>query len=303
MGLIGFRCPQSSQTAGKEVDFVTCLHCQNECLPVMLRAGIIRSHQYRGTGISATTITGCLRQTFLSRTQDYYAAPTALIYSAFRGSMVHQILETLSQGNFGGRNIQVDLAIDEVMHQFITEKRFYKNFPLTPTQSVEVSGQVDIYHKPTCILYDYKTMADKGIYYLAKGLKEAHIIQTNFYRWLLQGILPVKKIIIHYISMSTVCTTGKHIVFIDRSKDKSFDLPDVPMMTEQEFIKKVRPKVAEIHEAFEDGVPPTADGGEGGWLCKNCEFKSGCDWYGKNVLTSEVGAGNGKEAPVEVVTI
>lgn len=301
MGLIGFRCPAVSQTAGKEVDFITCLRCQNECLPVMLRAGIIKSHQYRGTGISATTITGCPRQTFLSRTQDYYANPLTLIYSAFRGSMVHQILETISQGKFGGKNVELDLAIDEVMHQFITEKRFYKNFPLTSTKLVEVSGQVDIYHRPTCILHDYKTMADKGIYYLAKGIKEAHIIQTNFYRWLLPKFLPVKKIIVHYITMSAVYTTGKHIVFMERGKDKSFDLPDVPLMLEKEFIETVRPKIAEIYEAFDDGVPPSADGGDGGWLCKNCEFKSGCDWYEKSV---PIGEENGNGAKVlEVVTI
>ncbi len=146
-------------------------------------------------------------------------------------------------------------------------------------------------------------MADKGIYYLAKGLKEAHIIQTNFYKWLLANILPVDKIKIHYISMGMVCTTGTHINFIDRNKDKSFDLPDVPMMSEQEFIKTVRPKVAEIHEAFEDGVPPTADGGDNGWLCKNCEFTDGCEWYDKNVLTGEVVSNsNGAKVP-EVVTI
>jgi len=303
MGLIGFRCPAGSQTEGKEVDFITCLKCSNPCTPVMIRAGIIKSHQYRGTGISATTITGCLRQTFLSRTQDYYSSPLALIYSAFRGSMVHQILETLAGGGFGGQDIKVGLAIDEVMNDFYTEKRFYRDFPLTAKTSVKVSGQIDIYQRSTRTLHDYKTMADKGIYYLAKGLKEAHIIQTNFYKWLLVNILPVDKIKIHYISMGMVCTTGTHINFIDRNKDKSFDLPDVPMMSEQEFIKKVRPKVAEIHEAFEDGVPPTADGGDGGWLCKNCEFKNDCEWYDKNVLTGEVmDNGNGAKVP-EVVTI
>ncbi|MEW6558120.1 MAG: hypothetical protein AB1349_12355, partial [Elusimicrobiota bacterium] len=109
MGLIGFRCPVGSVTAGTEIDFISCLKCQTPCLPVMIRAGIIKSHQYRGESISATTITGCLRQTFLSRKVDYYANPQTLTYSAFRGSVIHTILENIAQSSFQGGNVKVDL--------------------------------------------------------------------------------------------------------------------------------------------------------------------------------------------------
>ncbi|MEW6687151.1 MAG: hypothetical protein AB1393_13270, partial [Candidatus Edwardsbacteria bacterium] len=233
------------------------------------------------------------------------ANPQTLTYSAFRGSVIHTILENIAQSSFQGGNVKVDLAIDEVLNDFITEKRIYKEFPLTAKKLVKVSGQIDIYQKSTNTLHDYKTMADNGIYFLSKGqLKEEHIIQTNFYRWLLTGILPVDKIKIHYITMGKVLTTGTHCEFIDRGKDKSFDLPDVPLVPEKEFLSLVRPKIIEMVEAFEEGVPPSADGGDAGWRCKFCEFTDGCDWYEQNVRSKipKINGNGIKEVP-EVVEV
>lgn len=273
MGLIGFICPEGSKNVGTEISFINCLKCIDPCLPMMIRIGIIKTQQFRGTSISATSLTGCMRQTYLSRTMDYHSSPKNLIYSAFRGSIIHQILQNIKNNQFM-RDIQLDLALDEVLNDFVVEKRFYKTFECTidgVDVKIPVSGQIDVYQKSTRVIHDYKTMGDAGLKYI-HGAKDTHIIQTNFYKWLVEDILPVDRIKIHYITMKTTVSTGAIGV------DGKF-IKDVPIIEKDKLLEGLGPKIIELYNGFTNKIEPSANGGDGAWLCNNCAFKNGCSWH------------------------
>ncbi len=147
MPLQGFICPN-----GKRVSFIECVRCKHPCLPAMIRVGVIKSHQYRGKSISATTITGCMRQVYWNRTRDYWQELTKLLYYGFRGTMIHEVPEKARNGRFAG-DAMVDIAIEEALADYILEKRFRRDIEIYPGEKITVSGQIDCYQKSTHIRY------------------------------------------------------------------------------------------------------------------------------------------------------
>lgn len=166
---------------------------------------------HRGDMITPSALKGCTRKLVLERTWPYYYEPEKLYY-AVRGALIHGFLE-----NHG-------------LHNVHTEVRLYKKVRVNG-QEVILSGQIDFYDGDERSIEDYKTMSDKGTYFLFdSGAKPEHVLQTNVYRWLCDGgyledpakpgnanaafaynqqvFWPVDKIRIHMLFMNRVVSTG-----------------------------------------------------------------------------------------------
>jgi hypothetical protein len=166
---------------------------------VKLRDGNVRN-VHQGDMITPSALKGCTRKLVLERTEDYYQEPEKLYY-AVRGSLIHGFLE-----DHGLNNVQ-------------TEVRLFKELNIGG-RKISFSGQIDYYDGVECAIEDYKTMSDKGTFFLFdSGAKQEHILQTNVYRWLCDGgrigsldgpqvFWPVNKIVIHHLFMNRVVSTG-----------------------------------------------------------------------------------------------
>jgi hypothetical protein len=248
-------------------------------LPTMMLIGIIKNSQYRGKSISATTLTGCRRKTYYERTYDYYMDPKGLIFKAFRGSVIHQILETVANGGgayTGMYGIDIDLAIDAILKEYITEKRFARVVKING-KDVEVSGKIDVYHKSTFTIEDYKTTEPYPVLKInEKGLDVDHVFQLNFYKWITAPYLRVDNIILHYIGYGFVGITGRKTTVKQFAKNVTVDIPNVPVWDEDEFLYHALPRIEEMHNAFKNGVVPSKDPGENNFRCKSCAFGDRC---------------------------
>jgi hypothetical protein len=172
----------------------------------------------------------------------------------------------------------------------VTEKRLFKRFKSSLGEFV-ISGQVDCYDRLTETLEDYKTASDKAFYFLFDtGAKEEHVLQTNVYRWLMDGghlgsldgpvvNWPVKRIVVHYVLMNQVISTGRtHIEKVSGYKDPNFgkkyrleksrakvgkshrgtpqweiriDIPEVPIMLDSDVFKHIELNGLKTLQGFE----------------------------------------------------
>jgi hypothetical protein len=210
--LVGFRCPANGELPGRDNDFGYCLtKCSMRCMPkavlVKLRdQNVTNVHQ--GEMITPSALKGCTRRLVLERTVPYYQEPEKLYY-AVRGSLIHGFLE-----DHGLPNVR-------------TEDRLFKRIEVNG-KPIIFSGQIDYYEgDPEFAIEDYKTLSDKGTYFLFnEGAKPEHVLQTNVYRWLCQGgrlgsidgpevNWPVNRITISYLFMNRVVMTGsRHLEHI-----------------------------------------------------------------------------------------
>lgn len=307
MPVTGFRCPETAPTAGVSNDPEHCFdHCPHQCLP----SGILRRiwHEtkhnvHKGDLITATALKGCPRKLWLERTRDYPAKPYQLYWST-RGGLYHGWL---------------DMPADGVM----TETRMFKQVPVGPEAPWWLSGAFDYYDGREHLLYrrysleDYKSQADKGAFYvLREGAKPEHIAQLNIYRWLMTNgrmggvdgpelTLRVDKMVLHYVYMNQVISTGRRHIetsrgfappketplevsreIIGRTKRNApitqitYDIPAVPVWTEQEVLDYLSENGPEIVRAFRypDYTPAGVMGDESNnWECGYCSVKELCD--------------------------
>jgi hypothetical protein len=224
VSLIGFHCPQGTPTAGNDNAPEWCFkECPHPCQPrafLHTYIKLTRSNPHRGTMLSATSLKGCVRKLKLERSEPYFEEPQKLFWSA-RGTLIHSFLE---------------IEIDGVE----TERRVYKRVEGGPNGYFWISGQIDYYEHASRAIEDYKSINEKGIYYVnQEGAKEDHVWQQNIYRWLLMGgrlqpkdyrrrgkneqefeqdILswpviewPVEKVQLHYVTMQGVTSTGTDV--------------------------------------------------------------------------------------------
>jgi len=174
--IVGFDC----QFRGK-VSFVECLRCaatqRNPCpFDFALLAAMTAPLQEKVSGIRVTQLTGCLRQAVLETRHDYYDRPERCYY-AFRGTMIHRILE---EAQLAGA---------------VRERRFTR-----VADGLAITGQPDAVFPRARLLREYKTIRR-----IAPWLREplpAHAEQVNCYAWLLQGRFPIARAEILYLDMS-----------------------------------------------------------------------------------------------------
>jgi hypothetical protein len=263
-----------------------------------------KDNVHRGDMITPSALKGCTRKLVLERTTDYYAEPPKLYY-AVRGSLIHGFLE-----NQGLNNVQ-------------TEVRLFKKFKSLGQEFV-ISGQIDYYDAQTKTIEDYKTASDKAFFFLFDtGAKEEHILQTNVYRWLCDGghlgslegpqvFWPVEQIVVHYILMNQVISTGRtHVERVTSYKSPNMgkkyrletsreqvsknhrgtpiweirlDIPAVPLMPEEDIFKHVELNGLKTLQGFQMMASGAMPEGvlydrEEAWACGYCDVQTTCYDY------------------------
>jgi len=174
--IVGFDCVHRGM-----VSFESCLRCaathDNPCPfdAAILRAMIAGMRQ-RVEGIRVTHLTGCLRRPVLEARHEYHDRPQNCYY-AFRGRMIHRILESAQ------------------LSGAVTERRFRRT-----VEGVTISGQPDVIFPRARLLRDYKTIRRIGSW--LREPKAAHVEQVNIYAWLLAKHFPIDRAEILYLDMS-----------------------------------------------------------------------------------------------------
>jgi hypothetical protein len=133
----------------------------------ILRAMFSGDEARKDAGISASGLTGCLRQTALKQLFPYAGRPRKL-WPALRGSIFHLLPERHHAPHL------------------ICEVRFSKPYN---GHGWVITGQMDEVDPQRGLLVDYKTVdrfPDPRDVRLG-GFKESWVLQTNVYRWLLDG--------------------------------------------------------------------------------------------------------------------
>lgn len=296
--LKGFKCPEGIKHAenGVETDkhsFAFCLNqCPSPCFPTPLLEVICQTNDrdvHKGKMISTTALQGCFRALWLERNKDYYVNPASLWYTT-RGTLIHSIVT------------------EQDTSRFISEKRFYLK-----VGDDTISGQIDLYDIDKEILYDFKTIGDKGLSYIIDdGPKEAHVWQTNIYKYLMRhGFyidsntdkhitpkLKVKQIKIIYLTMMSALTTGEVYYPVFAGKKPRFShIKDVKILKDKfiaEYIEAELPILSRIMDSKDepDFIP---DEQTQGWQCGfnykgkgYCKVKELCSFWKQNFTLEDV---------------
>lgn len=133
----------------------------------ILRAMYANSEERRDAGVSATGLVGCLRQTALRLIAPYNDRPNRM-WPALRGNLFHLLPERYHAPHL------------------ICEVRFKKVYD---EDGHFITGKMDEVDPARGTLVDYKsvhTFPERQDLRLS-GRKESWVLQTNIYRWLLQG--------------------------------------------------------------------------------------------------------------------
>jgi hypothetical protein len=288
----GFSCPKGFGTGeGDKHEFEYCLtKCENKCLGLpylVLLIDQIQTDVHTPEMISATSLLGCLRESYLVGITDSYPQPKKMWYTS-RGSIIHGILEPIKE------RIKSNKAFASLdPNRFLVEERFSYKFPCIvneKTHTVTFSGQIDFYDLSTQTLIDYKTIGDRGInFILTGGAKKDHIIQTNMYRFLLEKAgYPVKRIVISYMSLMNIVETGKSNWIEDRNVLKEYVLEDIPLGNLDKIKDFIEEKATILYKAKIAGIlPDPPDEETQKWMCtKNgnpqfgyCSVKENCPYW------------------------
>jgi hypothetical protein len=201
---IGNMCPDTEELHPFSTGF--CLNgCQKQCLPPAVLNYIeqsIKGDKHTGAYISATALTGCMRQLYGSRMIDYYVKPPHNWWS-IRGRLFHLIMEDSGQ----------------TIEDWLPEQEYECFLGHYHDQDWYLRGTLDVLRPKQGILGDFKSSGDRGMWGLKYGLKEDHVIQFNIYKYLCEKGWPVgqretyqpiliNKIIAWYFSMMQVIQTG-----------------------------------------------------------------------------------------------
>lgn len=224
--LRGFFCDLDGTTP---VDSAECLACAAAPAPprgrrcrftASILGAMVQADAARlVAGISATGLTGCLRQTYLSIATDYYAHPIKL-FPALRGQLFHALFERAPADGL------------------VRERRFAREI-----DGVVITGQPDEIDPARGLMVDYKTRTA-----IPPGVPEHYVAQLNVYRWIVADgydlatgepvRLPVEQLGIVFITMREL--TKRPVPVWDLAETEAW----------------VRPRARAIHEALEGGPWP-----------------------------------------------
>lgn len=243
--------------------------------------GLIESNQPRNLlAYSATELSGCTRKVRLQEQVDFFLKPSEA-YWAFRGRLVHSILEYAHQ----------DTGV-------MREQRFYAEIG-----EHLFTGQVDLFYPDRRHLVDYKTTKEVprwGKMYICpqcettlreskwgfkKGTKvtcgacgavhqadalqpmlvppapyDGHVRQLNLYAWLLRQ---------HGYTVETA-----EVVYIDMSQPLRLG---VPLWPEEQTLAYLQERFAALEEVGPDALPEGVWGDEDEkWQCNYCPVAAEC---------------------------
>lgn len=250
-------------------------------------------NEHRGDMISPSALGGCPRSFVLERMEDYYQEPPKLYYTV-RGSLIHGFLE------------------DADVENTLKEQRVYKQI-----DDWWISGRFDFLDLRDYTLEDYKTTQDKTTWFLFnEGAKPEHILQTNVYRWLLNGghlgtkdgpvvNYRIDRIRIHYLFMGRIISTGSRVTETVNQFDRprkpykllvkeeslgfnkwgkpqykmTIDIPEVPILSDEEVIAHIMTYGPELVDAFTSNpadVRHVLDDESNRWRCDFCGVRHQC---------------------------
>lgn len=276
-----------------------CLACDNSvCADQEIKEAVIyrnrhEATEHTGDHITATSLTGCLRQLYLERTIDYSASIMSRWFT-LRGELIHRLVELPDHDEPG------DMAF--------SERRFTAEL-----DGIPISGRIDRYKLRFLkhgMLKDFKSIGDNGLQFIIyEGAKKEHCDQVNIYKWLMEkNGFPVNYIQICYLSLMAVVRTGepttffeylvaaparsgkrKHMVGNPRlvksylsGKKKwacTYQVPAVPMYDNETIEEFMRPRINHLTAAFKKGIiPPRCEPEMQAWRCEDyCYARSECE--------------------------
>ena len=220
------------------VPLAECIACAEGPVPrnrtrcqftgAILRAMYGGDEVRRDAGISASGLTGCLRQTALKQLYGYTDKP-ARMWPALRGTLFHFLPERHHAPHL------------------ICEVRFSRAYD---DAGHTITGQMDEVDPTRALLVDYKSaekFPDPKDIRLG-GFKESWVLQTNVYRWLLNG--------------GTRIDTGEQVVIpIRQIGIVAFGMMDVrkyavPVLPDEFVETFVRESAAAVQAALDGGPWP-----------------------------------------------
>ena len=273
--LTGFLCSDTKKLEEdlRKVSFEACLKCaettQNGC---NFTAPFIKkfTEMEERSNISVTSVLGCLRNTYLMRTEEYWADPTNL-YWLYRGQLAHKVLE------------------DNPEKDSICEVSFSRELG-----GIEVTGRPDLIIPAKALVRDYKTTKSVPGYRQEKPYSN-HIQQLNTYRWIIAGQTIIaddgEKHLLPYTGM----INGKEqaipvipeikrmqVIYMDMANVKTCDSPVYDYKRVEEFLSARLPV---LKNAMDNKVlPPKEDS----WLCNGyCSVKNYCQKYYEEEMRAE----------------
>lgn len=191
--------------------------------------GIVDSHQERGARLSVTTLTGgCMRGTLLERKEDYIGSLDSA-YAAFRGTMVHAMLERYARTGS------------------LAEWRFYGE-----VDGIEISGSPDLITYDT--VWDWKTTENPPTF---NYMWPNHRDQLQYNRFLFNNckkwdapdgapsspVLDPYNTVIQHLSIVYLGPKGPKVLECEKKDPNGsrYNVPDV--WTDTEVLDSLRPRV------------------------------------------------------------
>jgi CRISPR/Cas system-associated exonuclease Cas4 (RecB family) len=168
-----------------DVPYQSCVDCaatEGRCqfTASLLRGMADQARQRDDSAISVTSLTGCVRQSYLKATGDYYQRPDYQ-YWAYRGTLGH----TLAERGAGPETV--------------SERRFERALALPSGKSLPIVGHPDEIVPGRSLLVDYKT-TDRP----PRTPSPQHVAQLNCYRWLVAPEYEIDRLGIVYLTMRGV---------------------------------------------------------------------------------------------------
>lgn len=192
--------------------------------------GIVDAHQERGDRLSVTTLSGgCMRGTLLERKEDYIGSLDGA-YAAFRGTMVHSMLERTARAGS------------------LAEWRFF-----TKVDGQEISGSPDLITYDT--VWDWKTTENPPAY---SYMYEGHKLQLQYNRFIFNnashweapdGVDPLTPDLdpyhtaIKHLAIVYLGPKGPKVLEAERKDPNGsrYNVPDV--WDDQEVLASLRPRM------------------------------------------------------------
>lgn len=288
----GFSCPKGYQHGESTwYPFDYCLYkCPKKCLELSFLVLLMEknlSDVHTPKMISATSLTGCLREVYLKSKFSIMPTPKDLWFTT-RGTLAHSILEPIKE-----RVTSHELFSNINPDRFLVEQRFGYSFEIEingEIESVTVSGQIDLYDKEERKLIDYKSIGDNGLAFVLDGAKPEHITQTNIYKFLLEKHgYPVNEIVITYFSLMDVINTGRSNTIRQRGNATiERNIPPIPVGSNEYIQAFIERQSSILYKAFTyDEMPPICDEKQRDWKCGTlkdphkgyCSCKEHCEYF------------------------
>lgn len=290
-------------------------------MPPLLASMYALEHQnpHVGDYLSASMLAGggCPRQTVFERYESFWEVPQRRFWP-FRGTIAHKMCEASSgllekYGWLQEVSMSVQLPYDEPAPVFklktlddgSTVKYFTGEYDDNERLKITVRGTFDAYNPYQRVLADMKSMKWSKVMDTIKGrkkdgtyskhLEDSHILQFNFYRWLIsqtpisdeikgrftQHGFPALKgkylpaptqLVMQAIEMMDIPRSGGTYALSEKGGTTLYDIDPVPVLPLQEIEQIIRPRALQWYKWLVLRQPTPVPPKQSAWLCVSCPF-------------------------------